>query len=151
MNNIADKAFNLTNDIVASLGYEIVDIEYKKVYNEDNLTFYIYKKGGVNLDDCEAVSKAVETVLDEADITLGAPYNLNISSLGLDRPIESMDDYRRSLDTEIEVIFNKNLNKKKTKGVLQTYDETAFTLLNKDKKESYNKSDCQIVRPYIKF
>lgn len=151
MKNITENAFALTNNIVVSLGYEIVDIEYKMMYNEYNLTYFIYKNGGVSLDDCEKVSKAIEIVLDEADITKGNPYNLNVSSTGLDRLIVSMDDYRRSLETEIEVIFNKTLNKKKAKGTLVSYDESTFTLLNKDKKDTYNKSDCQIVRPYINF
>lgn len=151
MDKISEKAYSVINDIVVALGYEIVDIEYKTMYSEYNLTIFIHKKGGITLDDCEIVSNAIEASLDEADITAGTAYNLNISSTGLDRLIVSNDDYRRNLDTEIELVFHKTLNKKNAKGILSSYDENTITLLSKDKEIKYNKADCQIVRPYINF
>lgn len=151
MDKISEKAFSVTNDIIVSLGCEIVDIQYKSMYNEYNLTIFIHKKGGVTLDDCELVTKSIETVLDEADITQGAPYNLNISSTGLDRLIVSDDDFRRNLETTIEIIFIKSLNKKNVKGMLISYENNTITIKNKDKIDTYNKTDCLIVRPYINF
>lgn len=152
MDNICSTVYQITNDIITNLGYEIVDIEYKKMYGENNLTIFIFKKGGVGLNDCEKVSQAIDLLLDESDFSKGEAYNLNISSPGLDRLIISSDDYRRGLDTEIEVIFDKPKGKKKKAiGVLVSYDNDTLTLNSGDKVSTFNKSDLKTVRPYIKF
>ncbi len=138
--------------VAESIGYEVVEIKYGVMYGENNLTVFIFKKGGITLEDCEKVNDALETVLDENDITDGEAYNLNISSPGLDRPVVSDDDYRRSLDTEIEIIFKKPLGKKKkVNGILVSYDENAVTLKVKDKEVSFERNNFDVVRPYIKF
>ena len=152
MDNIYNTVYQTINGIILDLGYEIVDIEYKKLYGENNLNIYIFKKGGIGLNDCEKVSVAVDTVLEESDFSKGEAYNLNISSPGLDRLIVSNDDYRRSLDTEIELIFDKPQGKKKKAiGILISYDQDTITLDNSGKVTLYNKIDVKIVRPYIKF
>lgn len=89
--------------LIEQMGYEVVDIEYKKIYDDMNLTFFIYKKEGISLEDCENVNNMIELPLDEIDITDGQPYILNISSPGLDRPIITDKDFERNIDTEIEV------------------------------------------------
>ena len=80
---------------------------YKKEYGNMTLTLFIDcdKEGGVGLDDCEAVSRAVEPILDEADPTGGAPYHLNVSSPGLDRPIKTERDFFKKQGTKVEALF----------------------------------------------
>ena len=152
MNQIVAKAKELLTPIIESIGYEVVDIDYSKSYGEYNLTVYIYKKGGITFDDCEKVNNALDEVLDNNDITDGAAYNLNISSPGLDRPIVSSDDFRRSLDTEIEILFVNPINKrKKANGILVAYDDDTVTLKVKDKNEVFDRKNASIIRPYIKF
>ena len=72
--------------IIEDMGYEVVDIEYKKLYNQMNLTFYIYKQGGITIEDCERVNNALDAPLEQYDITQGQPYILNISSPALTGP-----------------------------------------------------------------
>ena len=152
MNDIVSKAKELLTPIIESIGYEVVDIDYSKSYGEYNLTVYIFKKGGITFDDCEKVNNALDEVLDENDITNGAAYNLNISSPGLDRPIVTPDDFRRSLDTEIEILFINPINKRKmANGILVAYDDNTVTLKIKDKNEVFDKKNASIIRPYIKF
>lgn len=152
MSEIVKNAQKIISPIVENLGYELVDIEYKKMYGENNLTVYIYKKDGVSLDDCEQVNNALDKVLEENDITLGQTYILNISSPGLDRPVISSDDFRRSLDTELELIFTKPIGKKKqTHGMLVSYDDDTVTLRQKDKDVKYDKTNLSIIRPFINF
>ncbi|MGN1042155.1 MAG: ribosome maturation factor RimP [Christensenellales bacterium] len=150
--NIVEKATELIVPIVENLGYEVVEITYGKNYGENNLTVFIYKKGGVSLCDCEKVNDALNDVLEENDVTEGQAYNFNVSSPGLDRPIKSDDDYRRSLDTEIEILFKKPLGKKKkANGILIGYDENSVTLSVKGKETVFDKENFEVVRPYIKF
>ena len=152
MNTIVEKAREILTSAVENAGYEIVDIDFAKSYGEDNLTIYIFKKGGVSLDDCEKVNNLLDPILEENDLTDGKPYNLNISSPGLDRPVVSPDDYRRSLDTELEIVFIEPIGKKKkANGILLSYDEETLTLKVKDKEVKFNKNNAKVVRPYIKF
>ncbi len=149
---ITDRAIEVITPVVEALGYEVVEITYTKSYGEYNLTVYIFKKGGVTLDDCVAVNDALDPVLEANDITNGGNYNLNISSPGLDRPIVSLDDYRRSLDTEIEILFKVPMGKKKkVNGILLSYDDESVVLKVRDKDTVLRKDNFEVVRPYIKF
>lgn len=151
MADIIEKAQRIIKPVVESLGFEVVEIEYKKMYGENNLTVYVYKKDGISLDECEAVNNALDPVLDLVDISEGQTYNLNISSPGLDRLVKSEDDFRRSLDTELELLFVENTKKKSTHGILVAYDAASITLKQKDKDTKYDRTNISTVRPYIDF
>ena len=116
-NEIEVTAHELALPIIEELGYELVETRYTKSNGENNLTFYIYKKGGIMIDDCEKVSKAIDQVMDDNDVSHGEFYYLNVSSLGLDRPVVTDDDYRRSVDTDLELIFADGTEKKKKKTI----------------------------------
>lgn len=149
---IKKKAEELISPIIEKEGYEVVEVACDVKYGELNLTFYIYKKGGVTFEDCEKVNALLDEPLEALDITGGAPYNLNISSPGLDRPIISEKDFERALDTEIEIIFVKpEGKKKKTNGVLLAYDENSVTLSEKNVQKMIEKSKIFKIQPYIKF
>lgn len=137
---------------VIHAGYEIVELRFQKEFGTDTLTLFIYKKGGVELSDCETVSSIVNPILDEIDFTDDG-YNFNVSSPGLDRPIRSMDDYRRNMGEDVEIVYAKPIGKSKsTHGILVEYDEESFTLqLKNEKIVTYKKSDAAVVRPYINF
>ena len=137
---------------VEELGYEVVEIKFDKQYGTDTLTVFIYKKGGVDLTDCEKVSSALDPILDECDFG-GEGYNFNVSSPGLDRPIVTADDYRRNEGEDIEIVFKAAQGKKKSAhGVLVGYDENKIVLrLSTGKEAVYEKSCAAVVRPYVSF
>ncbi len=152
MNEVSKRAEELFAPILNKNGYEIVEIRFDKQFGEDTLTVFVYKKGGITLEDCEKINELLDPVLDENDLTDGKPYTFNVSSPGLDRPVVTDDDFRRSLDTELEVIFLKPKGKAlKASGTLVAYDDESLTLVSKDKTTVYKRSDIQTVRPYIKF
>lgn len=152
MNEISKRAEELFAPILNENGYEIVEIRFDKQFGEDTLTVFVYKKGGITLEDCEKINELLDPVLDENDLTDGKPYTFNVSSPGLDRPVVTDDDFRRSLDTELEVIFLKPKGKAlKASGTLVAYDDESLTLVSKDNTTVYKRSDIQTVRPYIKF
>ncbi len=152
MNEVSKRAEELFAPILNENGYEIVEIRFDKQFGEDTLTVFVYKKGGITLEDCEKINELLDPVLDENDLTDGKPYTFNVSSPGLDRPVVTDDDFRRSLDTELEVIFLKPKGKAlKASGTLVAYDDESLTLVSKDKTTVYKRSDIQTVRPYIKF
>jgi len=149
---LREKAEAVARPVIESLGFELVETSLKKEYGSDTLTFFIFKKGGVKIEDCEGVSYALDAALDDADVSSGAPYILNVSSSGLDREIKTDDDFRRSLDVDIEIIFTDDATKKqKTHGILVAYDDTKIEIEEKGKRVTYPKGICKTVRPYINF
>ena len=136
-------------EVVEANGYEVVEIKYFKEYGRYNLTDFIWSKDRVDLNGCETVHNALDPIMDKYEELFPEEYVLNVSSSGLDRPIVTMDDFRRALDTEIEVKDEKG----KRHGKLISHDENSFTILTGDKnpKEiTISKTNVKI-QPYIRF
>ncbi len=144
---------NAVQSIVTEMGYEIVDVTFEKQFGNDTLTIYIYKKGGVSHDDCILVNDAVSPILDELDPTVGKQYHLNISSPGLDRPIVTEDDFRRSVGEDVEVVLKKATDdgKKKTHGILTAYTDTCVTLDTEKGSIQLARENIKKLQLYIKF
>lgn len=107
---------------------EIYDVEYVKEGSEWYLRCYIDKEDGVNINDCEAVSRALSDELDRTDFIEDA-YILEVSSPGLGRTLKKDKHLRRSLLEEVEVKTYKPINgKKEFTGILKAFDEETVTL-----------------------
>lgn len=113
MSKVADAVTNLIKEPVESLGYELVDVEYRKQHSDMTLTVYIHSAEGVTLDDCEKVSRLIDPMLDELNPTDDTPYVFNVSSPGLDRPIKTDGDFKRNMGKEVEVKLYAPLNNTK--------------------------------------
>ena len=111
-----------------SLGLEIVEVEFKMSKNP-NLTIYIDKEGGVDLDSCEAFHNLISSPLDEFD-PYPNPYTLNVSSPGLDRPFKTGRDFLRHIGSMVEVKLYASISGKKYfEGILKAYDGSSVTIV----------------------
>lgn len=109
-------------------GIELVEIEFKQG-REPALTAFIDKDGGVDLNTCEAFHRAIDEKLDELDPTFGAPYTLNVSSLGLDRPLKTERDFMRRMGEKVEVkLYAPQKGRKTFEALLKGYDGNNVTL-----------------------
>jgi ribosome maturation factor RimP len=114
--------------IAQELSIEIVEVEFKQG-REPALTVYIDTETGVDLDTCEKFHRAIDPVLDELDPTFGAPYTLNVSSPGLDRPFKTARDFERNMGKKVEVkLFAPLKGKKFFEADLIGYDGNCVTL-----------------------
>ena len=130
--------------IAESQNLEIVEVEFKQG-KEPALTIYIDKDGGVDLNACEAFHRAIDPVLDELDPTFDAPYTLNVSSPGLDRPLKTERDFRKCLNEKVEVkLFAPLKGKKFFEAVLVGFDENCVQL--QDKKETVKLEKSKIAK-----
>lgn len=153
MADVKRKAFDLCVETIEKLGYELIETKYDKQFDVMTLTFFIDtdKEGGISLDDCEAVSRAIDPLLDSADF-LPDSYNLNVSSPGLDRPLTLERDFKKNNGKEIEISFYKQIDgKKKISGVLTAWSDTDVTITVGREQKTYNKKDISIIKPVIKF
>lgn len=114
--------------VVEALGFRYVDTEYAKQGQDWLLTVYIDKDGGVLIDDCETVSRALETILDEKDL-IADSYILCVSSPGLDRPLKSERDFARFMGKKIDIKLYKPFEgRKEYTGVLTAYTPASVTI-----------------------
>lgn len=151
---VKDKADKLLRPIIEGLGYELVEITYKKEYGTPTLTCFIDtdKEGGIGLDDCEVVSRAIDPVLDENDPTDGEAYNLNVSSPGLDRPLTLERDFVKNKGKEVEASFYAPYQgKKKLQGILLDWSETQVVLQSGKDIHTIEKKAIAVLKPVIKF
>lgn len=154
MSKITDSVFATLLPIVEGFGIELVEVTYKKIADAMNLTVIIDKDGGVTLDDCETVHRAIDPVLDELDPTKGAMYILNVSSPGIDRPLTLKRDYEKNLGKEVNVsLFNKIDIGKKFVASLAGYDfeKGIVTVTVKNQDYVLDMKNIAIIKPEIKF
>ena len=135
---------------IEELGFEPADVEFVKEDGDMCLKFYICSPNGVGIEDCEAVSKAIDPIVEEADPTQGKPYCLCVSSWG-DRPLKNDADFKRNLNLEVDVRLKKAINGKKKRfaGTLLAFDEEKITVLVQDTETVFEKENIDTVRPYF--
>lgn len=151
MGKVADSVFQLVEPIAESLGLTVLEVEYVKKFDGMNLTVIIDKEGGVTINDCEALHRAIDAPLDELD-PIETAYTLNVSSPGLDRPLKSDWDYKRNLGKKIKVKLYKPMDGKKVfDGVLTGYDADTFTLDTGKTQLTFVKKETAQVLPIIEF
>lgn len=115
-------------EIANELNLTVADVEFKQGKNP-SLTIFIDKEGGVDLDTCELFHRAIDEPIDQLDPTFGAPYTLNVSSLGIDRPFKSDADFNSHIGERVEVkLVNSIKGKKFYDGILTSYDGKVITL-----------------------
>ncbi len=139
-------------NIAKPLGINCVDVEFKQGKNPE-LTLFIDKEGGVDLNTCELFHNAINEPLDELDPTFGLPYRLNVSSLGIDRPFKTDNDFISHIGQRVEVKLYASIKGKKFyDGILMSYAGGQITL-KVDEKNTFTIELKNIVKinEYIDF
>lgn len=117
-NRVADLVGELVAGPAEQLGLEVVDVDYVKEGAHWFLRIFIDKPGGVTLDDCQAFSRLIDPMLDEADPVPHA-YHLQVSSPGLDRPLKKEADFHRFAGRLVKIsTFGQLAGSKKFTGRL---------------------------------
>ena len=137
--------------IAEANGVKIYDVEYVKEGSEYYLRSYIDKEGGVDIDDCESVSRALNEVLDREDFIDGS-YIMEVSSPGLGRVLKKDRHLEYSLGEEVEVKLFKPLNGSKDfEGVLKAYDKDTVTVETAGADNTFNRKEIAIIRLKLDF
>lgn len=127
---------------------ELVDVEYVKE-RDWYLRVFIDKAGGIEIDDCQALSERLEKVLDEKDIIRDS-YILEVSSPGLDRQLKKPRDFVREQGKKVDVTLYAPVDgTKEFAGVLEGYDEDAKTVTIDGKAWPLEK--ISVIRLHIDF
>lgn len=126
--NVKAAVEEIARPIIENMSLIYIDTEYAKQGQDWMLTVYIDKNGGVLLDDCEMVSRAIEAVLDEQD-PIAESYCLCVSSPGLDRELKTEGDFVRSMGKEIDIKLYKPFEGSKMfTGILTGHTDGTVTI-----------------------
>ncbi|RRD94041.1 ribosome maturation factor RimP [Clostridiales bacterium COT073_COT-073] len=126
--------------------YELVDVEYVKESGQWYLRVYADKEGGITINDCEVISRALEVKLDEAD-PIAEPYVLEVSSPGLDRVLKKDKDFERYLGYSVDVKLYQAINKKKEfTGELISYNADRITIEADGQEMNFERDKVAVVR-----
>ena len=138
--------------LVDTHGFELVDVEYVKEGGSWYLRAYIDKPGGIAVDDCEVISRALSDLLDEHDF-IEDSYILEVSSPGLGRPLKKEKDFVRSQGELVEVrTYRAIQHQKEFTGILNAWDKGTVTLLMEDGTEmKFAREDIALIRLAFDF
>ncbi len=123
-------------EIVEGLGYECVGVQMVNEHGRGILRIYIDSLGGIQVRDCEAVSRTVSRYLDENEGLFPGKYVLEVSSPGFERPLFEPEDYKRFLGQKIRLRFlGKVEGKRQFVGILDDVDEGEVCVTSKGGKK----------------
>lgn len=124
-----------------------MDVEYVKEGSDYYLRVYADKEGGITINDCEIVNRALGDLLDKDDYIDDA-YILEVSSPGLTRPLKKENDFKRSIGKLVEMkTFAKVNGAKEFEGILKAYDADTVTIELEDETEIVvSRKDISMIR-----
>ena len=141
----------LVMPIIEEGNFELVDVEYVKEGANWYLRVYADKEGGITIDDCVTISRALEVQLDEKDLIPDA-YILEVSSPGLGRQLKKEKDYQRRIGKEVEIKLYKARNKQKElEGILKDFDSDTFTITIDGEDTRFEKKEIAMMRLAVHF
>ena len=151
MAKVTDVVAQLATPVVEQAGCSLWDVEYVKEAGEWFLRVYIDKEGGVSIDDCEAVSRPLSDLLDEADPIEGS-YTFEVSSAGADRVLKKPEHFARFQGQEVEVKhYRPRDGQKDFVGMLQSWRDGDVTLDVGGEPITFETKGIALVRLYPRF
>lgn len=148
---ITDQVAAFAQPIVEAHGCSLWDVEYVREGSDYILRLYIDKEGGVDISDCEAVSRAVDPILDERDPIPGS-YQFEVCSAGLERALKRPGDFQQFLDSPVTVkLYRPHNGLKEIPGILRGYEDGKVTIEAGKETITFEKSQVALVRLRVEF
>ena len=146
MSKITDKVTELAKPIVEEEGCSLWDVEYVREAGSRYLRIYIDKPGGVDIADCERISRRLDPILDEAD-PIPESYVFEVGSAGIERELKRPGDFEAFLGSEVEVkLYQPVSGQKAFVGTLVSYADGGTEIEVKGKTYRFNKQQTAQVR-----
>ena len=137
--------------VVESHGCELWDVEYVREGSDYFLRLYIDKDGGVDITNCEAISRAVDPILDEKD-PIKESYHFEVCSAGLERALKRPSDFERFMGSAITVkLYRPRNGLKEIPGILRGYEDGKVTVEAGKEMITFEKSEVALVRLRVEF
>ena len=148
---VTELVASFAEPIVKQHGCELWDVEYVREGSEYFLRLYLDKEGGVDINDCEAISRAVDPILDEKD-PIPTSYIFEVCSAGLERALKRPSDFEKFMGSAITVkLYRPRNGLKEIPCVLKAYEEGRVTVEAGKETITFEKSEVALVRLRVEF
>ena len=148
---VTEQVAQFAEPVVRAHGCTLWDVEYVREGGEWFLRLYIDKDGGVDISDCEAVSRTVDPILDEKD-PIPDSYNFEVCSAGLERQLKRPSDFEQFMGSAVTVKLLKAVNgAKEYAGTLTGYNDGAVTIEAAGTTYTFQKNEVAQVRLRVEF
>ena len=148
---ITEQVWAFAEPVVQAHGCSLWDVEYVREGADWFLRLYIDKPGGVDINDCEAISRAVDPILDEKD-PIPDSYSFEVCSAGLERVLKRPGDFEQFLGSMVLVKLYKPVDgRKEIVGTLTGYEDGAVTITVNGSPVRFEKNEVALVRLYVEF
>ena len=148
---VTDLVASFAKPIVEANGCQLWDVEYVREGSEYFLRLYLDKEGGVDITDCEKISRAVDPILDEKDPIQGS-YHFEVCSAGLERTLKRPADFERFMGSAITVkLYRPRNGLKEIPCVLRGYEDGKVTVEAGKETITFEKSEVALVRLRVEF
>jgi ribosome maturation factor RimP len=125
------------NELAESLGLELVELTNVHLGGRTIVRLTVHKQGGVKVGECAKLSRSISDYLDTEDVIRGK-FTLEVSSLGLDKPLVKPVDFKRRIGETVRVEFKPGVYEKNVdEGVLSLADDVAITITADDQSQQY--------------
>ena len=144
--NIAATVRELALPVCEKCGVALWDVEFVKEGADFVLRVTIDREGGVTIDDCEAVNRALDPSLDEAG-PIETSYKFEVSSPGIERPLTRPEHFAASIGADVELsLYTPYEGSRKVRGTLAAYDAGDVTVAVGEESVTFKKADVAKVR-----
>ena len=148
---ITEQVTQFAQPIVEANGCTLWDVEYVREGSERFLRLYIDKDGGVDIEDCEKIHRAVDPVLDEKD-PISESYHFEVCSAGLERALKRPSDFQQFMNSPILIkLYRPRNGLKEIPAILRGYEDGRITAESGKETITFEKSEVALVRLRVEF
>ena len=148
---VTDLVAEFSKPIIEGLGCSLWDVEYVREGSERYLRIYLDKEGGIDIDDCEKIHRAIDPILDEKD-PIAESYHFEVCSAGLERTLKRPGDFERFMGSAVLVkLYRPRNGLKEIPGILRGYEDGRITLEAGKETITFEKSEVALCRLRVEF
>ena len=148
---VTDQVTAFAQPVVERFGCRLWDVEYVREGSERYLRVFIDKDGGVDIDDCEKIHRALDPILDEQD-PIAESYHFEVSSAGLERALKRPGDFEQFMGSPVLVkLYRPRNGLKEIPGTLRGYEDGKVTVEAGKETITFEKSQVALVRLRVEF
>ena len=151
MKKVTDIVRELAEPVVVENGCSLWDVEYVREAGQWYLRLLIDKDGGVDILDCEAISRRVSDILDEVD-PIESSYIFEVGSAGAERALKRPGDFERFMGSPVTLkTYKPRDGRKEFAGTLAGYEDGAVTISVGGSELRFEKDEIALVRLRVEF
>ena len=148
---VTDLVAEFSKPIIEEYGCSLWDVEYVREGSERYLRIYLDKEGGIDIEDCEKIHRAIDPILDEKD-PIAESYHFEVCSAGLERSLKRPEDFERFMGSAVLVkLYRPRNGLKELPGTLRGYEDGRITIEAGKETITFEKSEVALVRLRVEF